>query len=350
MCIRDRVIATTLNDNSIGRSSIVNGGGDYTAGSYVDIALSGGAGSGAKATIVVSSAKVVSNVILTDTGTGYNRFDILTVGATDLGKANPSTKPDLKVRVDHVGFAAENIVLNVANSDNITVNDFLQIGSEIVKVTAKNSNALTVTRAQNSTTAVDHFNSAAVSVYNFGYTIPLNHPVGNTVKDAKVLSYDPSTQKAVFAWDYDQTVSSINQISLSTVFYDNSADIKLIQIQSVTSPDVYFEFSSENTTFVRNQTIDIKEYYKYKFDTSHVSMSGVGFDISPSRNFNLVTPEKTVAANNSFVDLKLGFGTRVSTNTYSKKQPIVYTKYYYYDRDGVVNSEMSYFNVISDPL
>ena len=158
MCIRDRV----------------NGGGDYTAGSYVDIALSGGAGSGAKATIVVSSAKVVSNVILTDTGTGYNRFDILTVGATDLGKANPSTKPDLKVRVDHVGFAAENIVLNVANSDNITVNDFLQIGSEIVKVTAKNSNALTVARAQNSTTAVDHFNGAAVSVYNFGYTIPLN--------------------------------------------------------------------------------------------------------------------------------------------------------------------------------
>ena len=73
------------------------------------------------------SAKVVSSVILTDTGTGYNRFDILTVGATDLGKANPSTKPDLKVRVDHVGFAEENIVLNVANSDNITVNDLRRV-------------------------------------------------------------------------------------------------------------------------------------------------------------------------------------------------------------------------------
>jgi len=214
--------------------------------------------------------------------------------------------------------------LNVVNSDNITVNDFLQIGSEIVKVTAKNSNALTVARAQNSTTAVDHFNGAAVSVYNFGYNIPLNHPVGNTTNDAKVLSYDSSTQKAVFVWDYDQTVSSINQITLSTVFYDSSADVKLIQIQSVTDPDVYFEFSSDNTTFVRNQIIDIKEYYKYKFDTSHVSMSGVGFDISPSRNFNLVTPEKTVAANNSFVDLKLGFGSRVSTNTYSVTTNSVY--------------------------
>ena len=348
--LKTSVIATTLNDKSIGRSTILNGGGDYTAGSYTGIALSGGAGSDAKATIVVSSVGVVSSVILTDKGTGYNRFDILTVGATDLGKASPSTKPDLKVRVDHVGFASENIVLNVANSDNITVNDFLQIGSEIVKVTAKNSNALTVARGQNSTTAVDHFNGATISVYNFGYTIPVNHPVGNTVNDAKVLSYDSATQKAVFVWDYDQTTASINQITLSTVFYDTSADVKLIQIQSVTDPDVYFEFSSDNTTFVRNQIIDIKEYYKYKFDISHVSMSGVGFDISPSRNLNLITPEKTVASNNSFVDLKLGFGTRVSTNTYSKKQPIVYTKYYYYDRDGVVNSEMSYFNVVTDPL
>ena len=348
--LKTSVIATTLNDDSIGRSTILNGGGDYTAGSYTGIALSGGAGSGAKATIVVSSVGVVNSVILTDKGTGYNRFDILTVGAIDLGKASPSTKSDLKLRVDHVGFASENIVLNVANSDNITINDFLQIGSEIVKVTAKNSNALTVARAQNSTIAVDHFDGADVSVYNFGYNIPLNHPVGNTTNDAKVISYDSSTQKAVFVWDYDQTLSSINQITLSTVFYDTSADIKLIQIQSVTDPDVYFEFSSDNTTFVRNQIIDIKEYYKYKFDTSHVSMSGVGFDISPSRNFNLITPEKTTAVNNSFVDLKLGFGSRVSTNTYSVKQPIVYKKYYYYDRDGVVNSEMSYFNVVTDPL
>ena len=89
---------------------------------------------------------------------------------------------------------------------------------------------MTVARAQNSTIAVDHFNGAVVSVYNFGYNIPINHPVGNTVNDAKVLSYDSSTQKVVFVWDYDQTVSSINQITLSTVFYDTSADIKLVPV------------------------------------------------------------------------------------------------------------------------
>ena len=348
--LQTSVIATTISDNSIGRFNILNGGGDYTQNTYLDIALSGGAGSGAKANIVVSSTGVVSNVTLTNKGSGYNRFDILTVGASDLSKANPSTKPDLKIRVDHVGFAAENNILNVANSDNITVDDYLQIGTEIVKVTAKSSTALTVERAQNSTTAVDHFNGAVVSVYNFGYNIPLNHPVGNTVKDAKVLSYNSSTQKAVFVWDYDQTVSSVNKITLSTVFYDDSTDKKLIQIKSVTDPDVYFEFSSDNTTFVRNQIIDIKEFYKYRFNTSHVSMSGVGFDISPSNNFNIVTPERTIEVNNQWVDIKLGFGTRVSTNTYSKKKENPYKKYYYYDRDGIVNSEKSYFNVIDDPL
>ena len=348
--LQTSVIATTLSDDSIGRSTILNGGGDYTAGTYNDIALSGGAGSGAKATIVVSSAKVVSSVTLTNKGTGYNRFDILTAGASDLGKSNPSTKPDLRLRVDHVGFAAENNILNVANADKITIDDSLQIGSEIVKVTAKSSTALTVARAQNSTIAVDHFNGATISVYNYGYNIPLNHLVGNTVKDAKVLSYDASTQKAVFVWDYDQTTSSINNISLSTVFYDNSTDKKLIQINSVTSPDTYFEFSSDNTTFVRNPVLDVKEFYKYKFDTSHSSMSGVGFDISPSRNFNLVTSEKTTQINNQWVDLKLGFGSRVSTNTYSVKKQSPYKKYYYYDRDGLVNSEKSYFNVINDSL
>ena len=67
-------------------------------------------------------------------------------------------------------------------------------------------------------------------------------------------------------------------------------------------------------------------------------MSGVGFDISPSRNFNLVTPERTIHINNEWVDFKLGFGSRISTNTYSTKQEIQYKKYYYYDSDGLVNS------------
>ncbi len=348
--LKNPVISTTLSDTGVGRVAILNGGGDYTAGTYTDIALSGGSGSDAKATIVVSSAGLVNSVTITDKGKDYKQFDVLSVSGTALSKSGGSTKPDLQLSVDHVGFSIQNTVLNVANTDKITVSDKLQIGNEIVTVLSKSGTALTVRRAEESTTALDHFNGATVSVYNFGYSLPVDHAVGNTSKDAKVVSYDSTTQKAVFAWDYDQSVTTINKIDLNTVFYDNSSDKKLVEIVSFTTPDTYFEFSSDGTTFIRNQIIDIKEYYKYKFDTTHTSMSGVGFDISPSKNFNIATPERTIQVSNQWVDLKLGFGSRISTNTYSTKKEVSYKKYYYYDRDGIVNSEISYFNVIKDPL
>ena len=77
-------------------------------------------------------------------------------------------------------------------------------------------------------------------------------------------------------------------------------------------------------------------------------MSGVGFDVSPSINFNLVTPERVNGM--GCIDLKLGYGSRVSSNDYSTRKSIPYTQYYYYDRDGVVNSEKSYLKLIDDPL
>ncbi len=346
--LKNPVISTTLSDTGVGRVGILNGGGDYTAGTYTDIALSGGSGSDAKATIVVSSAGLVNSINITSKGKDYKQFDVLSVSGTALSKTGGSTKPDLQLSVDHVGFSIQNTVLNVVNTDNITVNDKLQIGNEIVTVLSKSGTALTVRRAEESTSALDHFNGAIVSVYDFGYTLPVNHATGATSKDAKIVSYNSTTQKAVFAWDYDQTTATINKLDLNTVFYDNSADKKLVQLVSFTAPYTYFEFSSDNTTFTRNPNIDVRKYYKYNFDISHVSMSGVGFDISPSRSFNLVTPERTISGN--IVDLKLGFGTRTSTNTYSVKRGVSYTKYYYYDRDGVVNSEHSYFNIINDPL
>jgi len=348
--LKNPVIATTLSDTGVGRVAILNGGGDYTAGTYTDIALSGGSGSDAKATIVVSSAGLVNSITVTSKGKDYKHFDVLSVSGTALSKAGGSAKPDLQLSVDHIGFSIQNTVLNVANADKITVNDKLQIGNEVVTVLSKSGTALTVRRAEESTTVLDHFNGANVSVYNFGYSLPINHATGAAATNAKIISYDSSTQKAVFVWDYDQTLTTITKIDLNTVFYDNSTDKKLVEIVSFTAPDIYFEFSSDGTTFTRNPNLNVKEYYRYKFDITHVSMSGVGFDISPSRNFNLVTPERTIHSGNQWVDLKLGFGSRISTNTYTIRKEVPYKKYYYYDRDGIVNSEKSNFNVIEDPL
>ena len=80
------VISRVLNDSGVGRISIINGGGDYTAAEYKNVVLNGGAGEDAKATIVVSAAGLVNSVTITDKGKNYKKFDILSVSSTALSK------------------------------------------------------------------------------------------------------------------------------------------------------------------------------------------------------------------------------------------------------------------------
>ena len=336
-----------LSDDGIGRVAILNGGEDYTPNTYTGIALSGGTGSGAEATIVVSASGSVTSVDITNKGTGYSKFDLLTVGDTALTKTDATT-PRLQLSVDHVGFSIQNAVLNVDSGIGITTNDYLRIGSEIVKVISRTDNALTVERAQFDTSAVDHFNGAAVTIYDPGYNLASGYQVGSDASDAIVLSYDPATQKAVFVYDYAETLSSINELSLGSVFFDQSVDQRLVKIVTIGEPQLLFEFSEDNVTFTRNPVIDVKKFYKYSFDVSHSSMTGVNFDISPSINLNLITPEKT--SSGSIVDLKLGFGSRISSNNYSTKKEVPFVRYFYFDKNGNVSSEGSYFNVVNDPL
>ena len=336
-----------LRDTGVGRIAILNGGNDYTPNTYTGIALSGGSGTGAEATIVVSSTGSVNSVTITDKGSGYSKFDILTVGDTALSKTNTSS-PKLQLSVDHAGLAIQNAVLNVDSGIGITTGDFLQVNNEIVKVVNRTNNALTIERAQKGTTAVDHFDGAVVSIYDPGYNLSVGYQIGSTTKDPYVFSYDPATQKAVFVFDYSETLSSITKLGLGSVFFDQSTDQRLVEVESITEPDLYFEFSSDNTTFERNKILDIKKHYKYSFDTSHSSMSAVNFDFSPSINLNVLTLEKSTSTN--IVDLKIGFGPRISTNQYTEKTEVPFTKYFYFDRNGNVNPEGSYVNVIEDPL
>ena len=113
-----------LRDTGVGRIAILNGGNDYTPNTYTGIALSGGSGTGAEATIVVSSTGSVNSVTITDKGSGYSKFDILTVGDTALSKTNTSS-PKLQLSVDHAGLAIQNAVLNVDSGIGITTGDFL---------------------------------------------------------------------------------------------------------------------------------------------------------------------------------------------------------------------------------
>ncbi len=62
----------------------VPGSGYTNNGTYTDVSLTGGTGSGAKATIVVAG-NAVTSVTLTDKGTGYKTGDILSAAAANIG-------------------------------------------------------------------------------------------------------------------------------------------------------------------------------------------------------------------------------------------------------------------------
>ena len=338
------VIARVLNDSGIGRFDILNGGADYTPGTaYTDIALSGGNGTGAKATIEVSAAGIVNKVIISNRGSGYKKYDILTVGDSDLGKTNSNTA-SLKIEVDHAGFASESDKLNVDSSLGLSIGDQLIIGSETVVVETIAGNILEVTRGDN---PVDHYDGTAVTLVDAGFNFTVGYQINQETADTTqpyIVSYDTSTQKIVFKYGYGLSYDDITKLTLSSVFKDQSQPInRIVNIKNVTDPQFYYEIDGE-----RNKIIDVKKYYKYNFDISHSSMSGKKFDISPSINFNVNTPEKLTSSN--IVDFKLGFGVRTSSNTYTKKVDNQYNKYYYFDNNNIVDSEKSYLNIVDDPL
>ncbi len=92
--------------------TVTPGSGYTTDGTYTDVSLTGGTGSGAKATIVVSGGKVTS-VTITSQGSGYKAEDSLSASAGDIGGGGSG----FKVEVDSVGDIATKYDSKPANHD-----------------------------------------------------------------------------------------------------------------------------------------------------------------------------------------------------------------------------------------
>ncbi len=80
----DRTVRVVQDGTILSFGSAVAGSG-YTDGTYTDIALTGGVGSGATADIVVSGGGVAPGSILVDGGEGYATTDQLSAADGDLG-------------------------------------------------------------------------------------------------------------------------------------------------------------------------------------------------------------------------------------------------------------------------
>ena len=347
---------TTIDFTGIGRYQILNGGAAYTPGTYNNVALTGGSGSGATAIIQVSSTGVVSSIVLQNPGTGYKKADYLGVEDESLVRSGGSqSNQRLALYVDHVGFSAESSSLVVASSIGFSVDDLISVGKEIVKIVSINDDTLIVERSKEGTVANDHFDGEEVSLYKARYNFDENYQIFSGNNSGYIQSYDPDTQKVIIVYDYSTLKTNANDLKLSSSFFDSSTPSRLVSVRSAELPIYKFEFSEDNNTFVPNPIVNLQEYYKYKFDTSHSSLTGTYFDVSPSRNYNLITAEKiesSILPGNSgaFIDLKFGFGSRLAFNAYDKKVGTDFTNFYYFDKKNVVDSDGSYFKIFTDPL
>ena len=347
---------SAINFTGIGRYEILNGGADYTAGTYTSVALTGGSGSGATATFTVSDAGIVSGIQIQDSGSGYARGDYLSVADEDLVRSGASqSTARFTIYVGHVGVPAGGTRVTVDSALGFAANDLIQIGEEVLQIASITGNDLIVTRGQEGTSDVDHFDGQAVTLYKPRYNFTTNYQIFEGNYSGYIQSYDPETHKIKIVYDYGTLKSTANRVVLSSSFFDSSNPQRLVSVKSAEDIIYNFEFSEDNTTFVPNPNIDLQEFYKYKFDTSHSSLTGTYFDISPSNNYNLITVEKTettILPGNagSFTDVKFGFGSRLADNNYQTKKGTDFTNFYYFDKKNVVSSGGAFFKIITDPL
>lgn len=316
----------------------------------------------ARATVTITNG-IVSNIIITNKGSLYKKGDILTASAVSLDR-NPQSSNTrfLILDVDHVGLGLSQTRVFVSNVNNLSVDDYLQIGEEIVKITDINfSNSyIDIIRSQFNTVAQNHFNLQEVSAYNFRYNFTPSFKTGNSESDASIFSYDPETHVLTLVYNLGQNLNSINDLSSGDTFFDESSPKKIVVVKdNIESASLKYEFSLDSNdladTWVKNPELKLQKYYKYKFDTSHITLRGSHLDFSPSKNYNIITTESVKndilpGNSGSFLTVKFGFGSNIASNNFESKVNIDYTKYFYFDKNGIIDSDNTSISLIDDPL
>ena len=367
---------TIVDYSGIGRGIILNAGNLYEVGSYTNIPLTGGSGTSATANIVVSPFNVgdvtgyISDVQISEGGDGYKRGDILGVDDGPLGKVAGSSPQTLRFFIDHVSVSSTATKIFVKSAVEYCENDLLKLDNEIIKIVSITNNqvqggTLIVERGQEGTKAVDHYNGAPVSLYNGEYRFDANF----VINGCESVTYNKERQSLLVVYPSTQSLSTLQGITETTTFFDNSAPQRFVNIINVTVPENRFEFKLDpalsifNTAspnnFVSewsvNPIIEVQEYYRYRFDTSDNSLTGANLDFSPSGNYNIVPIEKTESvvvqgSPGSFVEMKFGFGAAIVSNSYNEKQESRFSNYFYFDKNGTISNNNSYLRVVQDPL
>ena len=125
-------------------------------------------------------------------GSGYARGDYLSVADEDLVRSGASqSTARFTIYVGHVGVPAGGTKVTVDDALGFAVNDLIQIGEEILKIESITGSDLFVTRGQEGTTDVDHFDGQEVSLYNAQYNFTNNYQIFTGTNSGYIQSYNP---------------------------------------------------------------------------------------------------------------------------------------------------------------
>jgi hypothetical protein len=122
----------------VGSFGTIVGGSSYTNGTYTNVSLIGGTGTGAKATIVVSGGSVTS-VTKTVAGSGYTIGDVLSALSGDIGGTG-------------TGFSVPIATRTVLIPETWDAPDTIPVLYKSLRLTDKKGNVITIPRSQITTT------------------------------------------------------------------------------------------------------------------------------------------------------------------------------------------------------
>jgi hypothetical protein len=264
----------------------------------------------------------------------------------------PSTSIPL-LGVNNIGLGVDRNDCILDGVFGLSEGDYLKVNDEILQIIAVDSVTRKVSfdRGVLNTKIVNHPLRETITSYNPRYRfIPGEKLFGNNVNDPIVVSYNPETHRLVVKYEFNATNPRlINNIS---AFFDHSTPNKIVSVSKGYTPVDRIAFSSDNINYSVNPIIDIQKYYTYKFDTSHPSMVGEYFDVSPSKNFNVIAPEKEVSLvepgnPGAFVKIRIGYGANIGS---IESQESSYNFYYYFLSSPDIQTEQSYLRIKDDPL